>query len=105
MDIYQLRGAHIGPQTILEISQDRHVALANARHCLIDAGSFERRYELLMGNFLAFDLLPVAPRWQIRAIQILSLFGLVAAVYATLWLLSGLLTGNWSWLNGGCRGV
>lgn len=55
MDIYQLRGAHIGPQTILEISQDRHVALANARHCLIDAGSFERRYELLMGNFLAFE--------------------------------------------------
>ncbi|WP_329847725.1 hypothetical protein [Stenotrophomonas hibiscicola] len=54
---------------------------------------------------ITVDLLPVAPRWQIRAIQILSLFGVVAAVYATLWLLSGLLTDNWSWLNGGCRGV
>ncbi|MGY5940658.1 hypothetical protein [Stenotrophomonas forensis] len=55
MDTYQLRGAHIGPQTILEISSDRHIALVKARHCLIDAGSFERRYELLMGNFLAFE--------------------------------------------------
>ena len=53
---------------------------------------------------ITLDLLPVAPTWQIRIIQILSLFGIVAAVYVTLWLLSGLLADNWTWL-GGCRGV
>ena len=55
MDTYELRGAHIGPQTIVEITGDRHAALVEARHYLIDAGNFERRYELMMGNFLAFE--------------------------------------------------
>lgn len=55
MEKYLLRGAHSGPQNIVEISQQRHAALVKARNCLIDAGSFERRYELLMGNFLAFE--------------------------------------------------
>jgi hypothetical protein len=55
VDSYQLRGAHIGPQTILEISADRHAELARARQCLVDAGNFERRYALLVGNFLALE--------------------------------------------------
>lgn len=55
MDTYQLTGAYIAPKNVVEISQERHTALVKARHCLIDAGSFERRYELLMGNFLAFE--------------------------------------------------
>lgn len=55
MDSYQLRGSHIGPQVVIEISAERHVAHVMARKCLIDAGNFERRYELLLGNFLAFE--------------------------------------------------
>jgi len=55
MDTYQLKGAHIGPQTIVEINADRHEALARARQCLVDAGNFERRYALLVGNFLALE--------------------------------------------------
>jgi hypothetical protein len=55
MDSYQLRGAHIGPQNVIEITADRHASYVKARHCLIDAGNFERRYELMMGNFLAFE--------------------------------------------------
>lgn len=55
MDSYQLRGAHIGPQNVIEITADRHASYVKARHCLIDAGNFERRYELMMGNFLEFE--------------------------------------------------
>jgi hypothetical protein len=53
---YFLRGAHIGPQTIIEISEERYSLLANARKTLVDAGAFEQRYELLLGNFTAFEL-------------------------------------------------
>lgn len=53
---YFLRGAHIGPQTIVEISEVRYLHLANARQNLVDAGAFEQRYELLLGNFTAFEL-------------------------------------------------
>jgi len=54
---YFLRGSHIGPQTIVEISGARYELLANARKTLEDAGAFEQRYELLLGNFTAFELL------------------------------------------------
>lgn len=53
---YFLRGAHIGPQTIIEISDARYELLANARRTLVDAGAFEQRYELLLGNFTAFEM-------------------------------------------------
>lgn len=55
MDSYYLRALHIGPQNIIPISLERHTDHVRARHCLIDAGDFERRYELLLGNFLAFE--------------------------------------------------
>ncbi len=45
-------------------------------------------------------LQPVAPTWMKRVIQTLCLFGIVAVVYIGLWLMSGLLTGNWTWLGG-----
>jgi hypothetical protein len=53
---YFLRGAHIGPQTIVEISDTRYELLASARRTLVDAGAFEQRYELLLGNFTAFEV-------------------------------------------------
>lgn len=54
---YYLRGAHIGPQTVVEISAARYELLAGARRTLVDAGAFEQRYELLLGNFMAFEML------------------------------------------------
>lgn len=53
---YFLRAAHIGPQTIVEISKARYEMLGNARRTLVDAGAFEERYELLLGNFTAFEM-------------------------------------------------
>lgn len=53
---YFLRGAHIGPQTIVEIDSARYELLVNARKTLVDAGEFERGYELLLGNFTAFEM-------------------------------------------------
>lgn len=53
---YFLRGAHIGPQTIIEISEARYELLADARRTLVDAIAFEQRYELLLGNFTAFEM-------------------------------------------------
>jgi len=52
---WYLRAAHIGPQHLVEISQERYEQLANARKTLVDAGSFEHRNELLLGNLLAFE--------------------------------------------------
>ncbi|WP_282262335.1 hypothetical protein [Stenotrophomonas sp. PS02301] len=49
---------------------------------------------------IAMALLPIAPPWRIRTIQALSASGVVAVVYVGLWLLTGLLTNNWSWLRG-----
>lgn len=54
VNTYELRGA-CGAQTIIKITAERYAALAKARHCLIDAGNFERRYELMIANFLAFE--------------------------------------------------
>ncbi len=52
---WYLRAAHIGPQYLVEISQERYEQLANARKTLVDAGAFEYRYELLLGNLMAFE--------------------------------------------------
>lgn len=55
MDSYSIRGLYYGPQHIIETDADQHAAHVRARHCLIDAGSFERRFELLRGNFKAWE--------------------------------------------------
>lgn len=51
-----LRRAALGPQKIIEIDEERYTLLANARKTLISAGAFEQRYELLLGNFTAFEV-------------------------------------------------
>ncbi|QWF19134.1 hypothetical protein [Lysobacter capsici] len=55
MDIYQLKVAYLDPHNPVTIDAERHDNLARARRCLVDAGDFERRYALLLGNFLAFE--------------------------------------------------
>jgi len=65
MDSYFLRAMHIGPQNVIPISLERHTDHVRARQCLIDAGDFERRYELLLGNFLAFE--DFCAYWQLRS--------------------------------------
>lgn len=53
---YLLRGAHIGSQVAIEIDKARYEHLAHARKTLVDAGAFEERYELLLGNYTAFEV-------------------------------------------------
>ena len=55
VDSYSIRGLYYGPQHIIETDAEQHAAHARARHCLIDAGSFERRFELLRGIFKAWQ--------------------------------------------------
>jgi hypothetical protein len=55
MDAYQIRTAYLAPQHVLSITADEYSAHVMARRCLIDAGNFERRYEMLLGNFLAWE--------------------------------------------------
>ncbi len=64
MDSYFLRALHIGPQYVIPISAERHAEHVRARQCLVDAGEFERRYELLLGNFLAFE--DFCAHWTLR---------------------------------------
>lgn len=53
---HYLRRHALDPQVILEIDEARYVRLADARKTLVDAGAFEQRYELLLGNFLAYEM-------------------------------------------------
>lgn len=53
---YFLRRASIGPQVVIEIAKERYDRLARARKTLIDAGTFEQHYELLLGNFKAYEM-------------------------------------------------
>ncbi|CAD0336486.1 hypothetical protein [Xanthomonas hortorum] len=53
---YFLRRASIDPQFLIEIEETRYTLLANARKTLIDAGTFEQHYELLLGNFKAYEI-------------------------------------------------
>lgn len=53
---YYLRRHALNPQVMVEIDQARYEYLAKARKTLVDAGSFEQRYEQLLGNFVAFEL-------------------------------------------------
>lgn len=45
----------IGPQIPIEISEARYKELASARLTLTDAASFEQKYDLLLGNYMAFE--------------------------------------------------
>src|SRR3546814_5521078 len=54
---YYLRRHAIGPQVMVEIDQARYERLVASRRTLVDALSFEQRYELLLGNFTAFEML------------------------------------------------
>src|SRR3546814_16123694 len=53
---YYLRRHAIGPQVMVEIDQARYERLVASRRTLVDALSFEQRYELLFGNFTAFEM-------------------------------------------------
>src|SRR3546814_605383 len=53
---YYLRRHAIGPQVMVEIDQARYERLVASRRTLMDALSFEQRYELLLGNFTAFEM-------------------------------------------------
>lgn len=53
---YFLRRATLGPQFVIEIDEARYNRLASARETLIDAGTFEQHYELLLGNFKAYEM-------------------------------------------------
>lgn len=55
VDIFQIQTGRYGGQRVVEITADEHADHRMARHCLIDAGNFERRFELLLGNFLAWE--------------------------------------------------
>jgi len=51
-----LRRESIGSQYLVHIDEERYRALAHARNILIDAGAFEQHYELLLGNFKAYEM-------------------------------------------------
>lgn len=59
-----LRRAAIGPQVMVSIDADRYKALCEARATLIDAGAFEQRYEILLGNHLALE--QFCAEWSLR---------------------------------------
>lgn len=63
----------IGPRASLDISEEEFQSLAHARKTLIDALAFEQRFELLLGNYLDFEV--TATR--------LSLFALASDDYST----------------------
>jgi len=52
---YWLYRRSIGHQVPIEISEARYRELASARSTLTDAASFEQKYDLLLGNYMAFE--------------------------------------------------
>lgn len=61
---FWLRRAVIGPQVMVSIDADRYAALCEARATFIDAGAFEQRYEILLGNHLALE--QFCAEWSLR---------------------------------------
>jgi len=51
-----LRRASLGSQYLVHIDEQRYHTLAQARRTLIDAGAFEQHYEILLGNFNAYEM-------------------------------------------------
>lgn len=52
---YWLRQAIIGPQTLVELTQNEFEEIYCARTTLVDAKDFEERYEMLLGNFMDLE--------------------------------------------------
>lgn len=61
---FWLRRAAMGPQAMVPIDADRYAALCRARTTFIDAGAFEQRYEILLGNHLALE--QFCAEWSLR---------------------------------------
>ena len=61
---FWLRRAAIGPQTMVSIDANRYGALSRARETFVDAGAFEQRYEILLGNYLALERF--CAEWSLR---------------------------------------
>ncbi|CAN7263001.1 hypothetical protein LJR189_001065 [Acidovorax delafieldii] len=53
---YILEQRVLGPHVTLAITQKRYEELSHAREVLSEALTFEQRYELLLGNFIAMEL-------------------------------------------------
>lgn len=53
---YILEQRVLGPRLRMDITEERFNILAHARKVLSDALAFEQRYELLLGNFIAMEL-------------------------------------------------
>lgn len=63
-DQFWLRRAAIGPQFAVPITAERYSLLRDARSTLVDAGAFEQRYEILLGNYLCFE--QFCAEWSLR---------------------------------------
>src|SRR5690606_20728013 len=63
-DRFWLRRAALGPQVMVSIDAAWYAALCEARATFIDAGAFEQRYEILLGNYL--DLEKFCAEWSLR---------------------------------------
>jgi len=50
---------------MVPITPERYSALCSARSTLIDAGAFEQRYEILLGNYIAFETF--CAEWSLRS--------------------------------------
>ncbi|MCR8715072.1 hypothetical protein [Stenotrophomonas indicatrix] len=61
---FLLRRASIGPQVVVPIEAEQFTALCNARSTFADAGAFEQRYEILLGNHLALE--QFCAEWSMR---------------------------------------
>jgi len=61
---FWLRRAALGPQVLVPISALRFEELKRARETLADAGTFEHRYEILLGNYL--ELERFCAEWSLR---------------------------------------
>lgn len=61
---FWLRRATIGPQVMVPIDANQYAALCEARATFIDAGAFEQRYEILLGNHLALE--KFCAEWSLR---------------------------------------
>ncbi|MCS4231377.1 hypothetical protein EDF77_1911 [Stenotrophomonas maltophilia] len=65
-DLFWLRREMIGPQVMVSIDANRYTALCQARATFVDAGAFEQRYEILLGNHLGLE--QFCAEWSMRRI-------------------------------------
>ncbi len=53
---YSLQSLYLEDTVDIELGEARYKELLNARQALVDAGSFEERYELMVENYKAFEI-------------------------------------------------